>query len=40
MPWLLPLLTLWREFKILSLLGFLIVLYLVNKLFNQDDKKK
>lgn len=38
MPLVLPLLALWREMKILSLLGFLILLYFVSKIF-KDDKK-
>lgn len=39
MPFLLPLLALWREMKILSLLAFLILLYFVSKIF-KDDKEQ
>jgi hypothetical protein len=40
MPFLLPLLALWREFKILSLIGFLLLLYIVHKVFKDEETTK
>lgn len=33
MPFLLPLLTLWRSMKFMQLIGFLILLFIVSKMF-------
>lgn len=39
MPFLLPLLTLWRSMKFMQLIGFLLVLFIVSKLFKNDNTK-
>jgi hypothetical protein len=39
MPLLLPLLTLWRSMKFVQLIGFLIILYIVTKLFKNETNK-
>lgn len=36
MPFLLPLLTLWRSMKFIQLIGFLILLVIVSKIFKND----
>jgi len=36
MPFLIPLLTLWRSMRFVQVIGFLILLFIVSKLFKND----
>jgi len=37
MPFLIPLLTLWRSMRFMQVIGFLILLFIVTKLFKNDE---